>query len=76
MKILSVAAQASLVSVGLLLVGCGGGGSGGGGVGSTPNPVTYKKFDELTGNQTFKTAGVAVNGLSLSPRARYPYGTG
>ena len=38
----------------LLLAGCG---DGGGGITSTPAP-TYKTLDQLTGNQTFQTAGI------------------
>ena len=39
------------------LAACGGGDSGGGGVASTPAP-TYKTLDQLSGNQTFQTAGI------------------
>jgi hypothetical protein len=44
----------------LLLGACGGGGSGTAMV-STPPPVTYTKLADLTGNQTFQTAGVQYN---------------
>ncbi len=51
----------SIIALGLLLAGCGG---GSGGVSSTPTPaptptpISYTKFDDLQGDQTFQTAGV------------------
>ncbi|ABD25636.1 hypothetical protein Saro_1191 [Novosphingobium aromaticivorans DSM 12444] len=43
----------------MLLASCGGGG-GGGSVGSTPTPVyTYKTLDQLSGDQTFQSGGIA-----------------
>jgi len=45
----------SATMLGLLLSGCGGG--GGGGVASMP-PPTYTKLADLTGNQTFQSAGI------------------
>jgi hypothetical protein len=44
----------SAMAFSLLLSGCGGGGSGG--VASTP-PPTYTKLADLSGNQTFQSAG-------------------
>lgn len=50
---------ASSAAATMLLASCGGGG-GGGSVGSTPTPVyTYKTLDQLSGDQTFQSGGIA-----------------
>lgn len=59
----------STMVLGLLLSGCGGGSGGGSGVNSTPAP-TYTKLANLTGNQTFQTAGINFTVASGTP---FPY---
>lgn len=62
-----------------LLSACGG---GGGGVNSTPTPppatVSYKTLDELSGNQTFQTAGVSLSQVTGAngPAKDYKFGSG
>jgi hypothetical protein len=51
----------SAMTLGLLLSGCGGGG-----VGSTPAP-TYTKLADLTGNRSFKSAGIRLTVGSNQP---------
>lgn len=64
--------------LGLLLSGCGGGGGSGSGVNSTPAP-TYTKLANLTGNQTFQTAGInftVANGGVPFPYSSQKFGSG
>ncbi|MDE2597905.1 MAG: hypothetical protein KGL44_13605 [Sphingomonadales bacterium] len=77
----TMAARVSLLTLGVMLAGCGGGG-GSGGVASTPTPtpppVTYTKIVDMSGNRTFQTAGVSFSptGVGVTNGSARNFGDG
>lgn len=77
---LVVRRRASVLTLGLVLAGCGGGESSGvgGGVVSTTPPAAYTKLSDMTGNRTFQTGGVTYNfdSMRLSGGTTQNFGSG